>query len=43
MFKRKIAAAIVYGDDANVVRLASNGPDGAGIGGGGPPKLIYLL
>jgi hypothetical protein len=43
MFKRKIDAAIVYGDDATDVRVASNGPDGNGIGGAGPPKLIYLL
>jgi len=40
MFRRKMANAMVYGDDATVVRVASKGPEGGGITGGGPPKLI---
>lgn len=41
MLIRNIAAANVYGDDANFVIASSNGPDGGTIEGGGPPKLIY--
>jgi hypothetical protein len=37
-----MAAAILYGDEEIVVSVASNGPDGIAMTGGGPPKLIYL-
>jgi hypothetical protein len=42
MLSKNIARAIVYGDEATVATLASNGPEGGNIFGGGPPKLIYF-
>jgi len=42
MLSKNIATAIVYGDEAIVATLASNGPEGGNIFGGGPPKLIYF-
>ena len=42
ILSKNIATAIVYGDEATVATLASNGPEGGNIFGGGPPKLIYF-